>query len=344
MFKSPTFLEYISIDYYSSTPKYLQLANAIVKAVRDGKLAKNDTLPSINELTYNFELSRDTAEKAYKYLKAIGLLGSVPGKGYFIRNAETEQKYKVFLLFNKLSSHKKIVYDAIVDGLGAEAAIDFYIYNNDLSFFKKLIQNRHGDYTHYVIIPHFIEGSDSAHEALNTLPKDKLILLDKLVPGVEGEFTAVYEDFGEDIFFALQQALPQLAKYHTLKLIFPESTYYPREIIEGFRNFCSQYAFGYHIVHDIQAEPLHKGEVYINLVENDLVTLAERILATDMKVGQDIGIISYNETPLKKIILNGIATISTDFQKMGEMTAQMIKNNTHERLHVPFALTLRPSL
>ncbi len=29
-----------------------------------------------------------------------------------------------------------------------------------------------------------------------------------------------------------------------------------------------------------------------------------------------LGVISYNETPLKKIILNGITTISTDFQMM----------------------------
>jgi DNA-binding transcriptional regulator YhcF (GntR family) len=95
--KTPSFLEYIDIDYYSSTPKYLQLANSIVKGVRDNKLGKNDHLPSINELNYNFEISRDTAEKAYKYLKTIGILGSVPGKGYYIKSTEAAQKFKVFL-------------------------------------------------------------------------------------------------------------------------------------------------------------------------------------------------------------------------------------------------------
>ena len=42
------------------------------------------------------------------------------------------------------------------------------------------------------------------------------------------------------------------------------------------------------------------GEVYINLMENDLVILIEKILAAGLKVGKDVGIISYNETPLKK--------------------------------------------
>ncbi|MES2278698.1 MAG: GntR family transcriptional regulator [Bacteroidota bacterium] len=342
--KSSLFLEYIYIDYYSSTPKYLQLANSIIQSVREGKLTKNDTLPSINELNYNFEISRDTAEKAYKYLKSIGLLGSVPGKGYYIKNAEAEQQYKVFLIFNKLSPHKKILYDAIVDGLGNEAAIDFYIYNNDFAFFKKLLQNKNNDYTHYVIVPHFMDGGENVHEIINTLPKEKLILLDKLVPGVTGDFGAVYENFEHDIFHALEVALPQLSKYNTLKIIFPEYTYFPNEILKGFFSFCIQYAFTYKVVHDIQSEPINKGEVFINLMENDLVILIERILATKLKIGEDIGVISYNETPLKKIILNGLTTISTDFEKMGAMTADIIKSGAPSKFEVPFYLTLRSSL
>jgi DNA-binding transcriptional regulator YhcF (GntR family) len=320
------------------------LANSIIQSVREGKLTKNETLPSINELNYNFEISRDTAEKAYKYLKSIGLLGSVPGKGYYIKNDAAEQQFKVFLIFNKLSTHKKILYDAIVNGLGHEATIDFYIYNNDFAFFKKLLQNKSSDYSHYVILPHFMDGGENVHDVINTLPKEKLILLDKLVPGVNGDFAAVYENFEKDIFHALEEALPQLSKYNTLKIIFPEYTYFPDEILKGFFSFCIQYAFTYKVVHNIQDEPINEGEVFINLMENDLVVLIERILATKLKIGKNIGVISYNETPLKKIILNGLTTISTDFEKMGEMTADIIKNGSTARHEVPFYLTLRSSL
>jgi DNA-binding transcriptional regulator YhcF (GntR family) len=343
--KSSTFLEYIYIDYYSSTPKYLQLANSIIQSVREGKITKNDTLPSINELNYNFEISRDTAEKAYKHLKSIGLLGSVPGKGYYIKNAEAEQQYKVFLIFNKLSAHKKILYDAIVNGLGDEAAIDFYIYNNDFAFFKKLLQNKNNEYTHYVIVPHFLDGdSEHAHEILNTIPKEKLILLDRLVPGVSNDISAVYENFEKDIFHALEEALPQLSKYNTLKIIFPQYTHFPDDILKGFLNFCIQYAFNYVVVHNIQTEPINNGEVFISLMENDLVILIERLLATEFKIGEEVGVISYNESPLKRIILNGLTTISTDFEKMGAMTADIIKSGANSRFEVPFSLRLRSSL
>jgi len=342
--KQPLIFKYLNIDYYSATPKYLQLANCIVKAIAEGVLKENDVLPSINELSFEFDISRDTAEKGYKHLKKTGVLGSVPGKGYFVKNTELSQKLKVFLLFNKLSNHKKIIYDSFVESLGDIAAIDFYIYNNDFLFFKKLISQQKGDYTHYVIIPHFLEASENVSEIINTLPKDKLILLDKLLPGVNGDYAAVYEDFEEDIYNALVQANDQLSKYNTIKIIFPEYTYHPKEILEGFYRYCQQYAFNYKVVNDIAGEPIHKGEVYINLMENDLVILIEKILVAGLKVGKDVGVISYNETPLKKIILNGITTISTDFQMMGEKTAQMILGQSTEHIAIPFYLTLRASL
>src|SRR5262249_23724101 len=160
---------------------YLQLANCIIKAIRENKIHENDVLPSINELSFEFEISRDTAEKGYKYLKNLGILGSVPGKGYFIKNAEINQSLKIFLLFNKLSAHKKIIYDSLVSSLGDMATIDFYIYNNDFALFKKLLTNKNDNYTHYIIIPHFLEGGANVHEVINTIPKSKLVLLDKMV-------------------------------------------------------------------------------------------------------------------------------------------------------------------
>jgi DNA-binding transcriptional regulator YhcF (GntR family) len=342
--KQPVIFKHLFIDYYSATPKYLQLANCIVKAISEGVLKENDVLPSINELSFEFEISRDTAEKGYKHLKKTGVLGSVPGKGYFVKNAELSQKLKIFLLFNKLSSHKKIIYDAIVASLGDMAAIDFYIYNNDFLFFKKLITQQKGDYTHYVIIPHFMEASENVSEIVNTIPKEKLILLDKLLPGVTGNYAAVYENFEDDIYNALVQANEQLSKYNTIKIIFPEYTYHPKEILEGFYRYCQQYAFNYKVVQSIENEPIEKGEVFINLMENDLVILIERILAAGLKVGKDVGVISYNETALKRIILKGITTISTDFQMMGEKTAQLILDQSTEHVAIPFSLTLRSSL
>ena len=334
----------ILIDEQSITPKYVQLINSILKGVEQGNIGKDYPLPSINDLSYELDISRDTAEKAYRQLKQLGVVGSVPGKGYFIAKTDVKQSVRVFLIFNKLSTHKKLIYDSFVKTLGEQAAIDFYIYNNDFSLFKKLLQNRREGYTHYVVIPHFLEGGDNAAEVINEIKEGQLILLDKLIPGVKGEYGAVYENFEKDIFNALKEALPSLSNYHTLKLVFPSYTYFPDEILKGFENFCMEYAFHYKVVHKINDETINEGDVYINLMEDDLLILLDKIQSTKLQVGKDIGIISYNETPWKRFMLDGITTISTDFKQMGEMVANMILQNERKHLEVPFALTLRKSL
>jgi DNA-binding transcriptional regulator YhcF (GntR family) len=334
----------IRIDNESITPKYLQLTNSILQAIELKRLDKDYVLPSINDLSFELDISRDTAEKAYRHLKQLGIIGSVPGKGYFIAKTDFRQTAKVFLLFNKLSAHKKIIYDSFVSVLGEQAAIDFYIYNNDFGLFRHLLQNRKGDYTHYVIIPHFNEGGENAAEEINKINSGHLILLDKLISGVKREYGAVYENFEKDIFQALQNALPQLSKYQSLKIVFPSNSYFPIEIVKGFKDFCQQYAFNHEVVHDIARQPIGKGEAYINLMEDDLVVLLEKIQSTDLKVGETIGIISYNETKWKRFILEGITTISTDFNRMGEMAAELVLNNDKKHTEVPFALTLRKSL
>lgn len=338
------YLKIVAVDEYSITPKYLQVANSILSGIESGKIEKGDILPSINDFSIGLEASRNTIERAYKELKKLGVIESVAGKGYFITNTEFKKPSKIMLLFNKLSSHKKIMYDSFATTLGSNAAIDFYIYNNDFNYFKKLLQDKIANYSKFVIIPHFIENTGRAYEVINDIPKEKLILMDKLESGVTGIFGAVYEDFEMDIYQALEKLVDKLSKYHTLKIIFPDHSYYSKDILKGFLNFCRQYAFEYQIIHNLKDENIQKDTVYINLMEDDLVELVEKAISLDLKVGKDIGVISYNETPIKKIILDGITTISTDFKLMGEKTAELVLNNSAAHIAIPFLVTERNSL
>lgn len=334
----------IKVDEYSLTSKYLQIANSIVREIKNENIQLGDNLPSINELSIELDIARDTVERGYRHLKNIGIIDSVPRRGYYVKSIEFQNPLKIFLLFNKLSEHKKKIYDSFFEALADQAVIDFYIYNNDFSLFKNLLTNRRNDYTNYVIIPHFIEGGENAFEIINTIPKEQLLLLDKIVPNVVGEFAAAYENFERDIYEALTAALDQLSKYHTMKIIFPGNSYYPPEILKGFKNFCQDNAFSHKVVSDIADEPINEGEVFINVMEKDLISLIEKILLLNLKVGEQVGIISYNEIPIKKIILNGITTISTDFEQMGKIAAELILSNSKEHVEVPFKLTLRASL
>ncbi|MDI5949869.1 GntR family transcriptional regulator [Flavobacterium yafengii] len=337
-------IDCLRIDELSATPKYQQLVNAVVNAINQGILKKGDAMPSINELSFQYEISRVTIEKGYNKLKKIGILEAFQGKGYFIASTDVSQDLKIFLMFNKLSAHKKIIYDAFVETLGEKAAIDFYIYNNDYGLFKKMLNQQKSVYTNYVIIPHFTEKTEGYQMLIEGIPKEKLIIVGKKIEGVTGSYGAVYENFEEDIYNALSKALEPLSKYHTLKLIFPENSYFPEEIVKGFKNFCYSYAFNYKIVHDLDLEEVNGGEVYINLMEEDLVKILDKIISLNLTVGEQVGVISYNETPLKKFIMNGLTTISTDFAAMGKTAAELVLNASKEHIENPFELVLRGSL
>lgn len=154
-------LKFIKLNEESITPKYLQIFNAVLAGIENNHIEKDELLPSINDLSIALEVARNTVERAYGQLKKFGVVDSVPGKGYFISNVGFVHPKKVLLLFNKLSSHKKIIYDALVSKLGNSCAIDFYIYNNDIKLFKKLIEDKVKFYNKVVIIPHFYDEDEN---------------------------------------------------------------------------------------------------------------------------------------------------------------------------------------
>jgi hypothetical protein len=333
----------ISIDEFEATPRYIQLTNSVLKAIEQGLIPKGYWLPSINELSYEMGVSRETAEKVYKRLRKMGIISSFPGKGSFISSVFIVPPVKIFLLFNKISSHKKIIYDSFVSCMGKNVIIDFFVYNNDIALFKKILRKRRKQYSNYVIIPPVSHEDKDVAGLLSDIPREKLLLLNSLLPNMP-DCAAVYENFERDIFQALKQALHRLANYHSLKIVFPDNCFFPDSILKGFISFCSNYAFEYEVITDIKAACFAKGEVYICLVEEDLVFLVQQLIESGLKIGYDVGVISYNETPLKKFILDGITTISADFSHMGETASKFVLANIQMQVAVPFYLTLRKSL
>ncbi len=337
-------IDHIKINDYSNTPKYQQIYNSIVEGIENRDILPGDKLPSIHELCASFDVSKGTIERAYELLKEKEIIGGVKGKGFYINYTPTGNNLKIFLLFNKLSAHKKIIYDSFVEMLGDTVAIDFFIYNNDFRLFRDLIQRQAHNHTHYVIIGHFFDGEEKAAELINSLPKHKLVILDKLLDGITGNYAAVFQNFEKDLYQALIEALPLLRKYRTISILVPSYTYHPKAILNGFYKFCYEYGFQTRVIHDIRQEPILSQQAYINLMEEDLVELIKKIKQTAYGIGQEVGILSYNDTPLKEFLLEGITVISTDFAQMGRTAAQLILNGSQEHIENPFRLIVRKSL
>ena len=335
----------LRIPFPSNIPKYLSVSAAIIHAIRDDILRCGQKLPSINELSEQYLLSRDTVEKAYKELRKQGIIESVKGKGYFIKNTDVDAPIRVLLLFNKISNYKKQIYNSFVYTLGTQAKVDLQVHHWNVQLFDSIINNSLGQYDYYVIMPHFYEQHDKAIAILNRIPKEKLILLDRDLPELTNNCSAVYQDFRKDIIDALEEAKPLLRKYEKLVYVNPTIVPYPPEIVIGFQTFCKLNDFDYSILGDMdESIPVSKKEAYVLIEETDLVNLIKICKSKNYKIGSDIGIISYNETPLKEILLDGITVISTDHEKMGQSAAALILNKQHNKIKNPFTLIHRNSI
>ena len=107
---SKNLIDFSEINFKSGVPKYKQLINHLIKKIRNNELKPNSKLPSINELSFEYNLSRDTIERSYKYLKSLGLINSVRGLGYFIVNESNLKKisYSKKYNFGKEKTLKKL--------------------------------------------------------------------------------------------------------------------------------------------------------------------------------------------------------------------------------------------
>jgi DNA-binding transcriptional regulator YhcF (GntR family) len=342
----------IRIDRNSRIPRYRQIVNSIIDDIERGALVVGQRVPSINEISEEYYLSRDTVEKAYNVLKERKIIVSAKGKGYYVARSVLPSKINVLFLFNKLSSYKLQIYNAMVTRLAQNAQVDLVVYHCDPKLLLNALRENSGRYDMYVVMPHFKDNSlahqgpsDEVLDELRKIPTDKLLILDNHVAALDESVASVYQDFKEDIYEALQEGMERLRRYDKLILVYPtKSLYpYPQEILQGFQKFCKDFAFSFEVLDEIYPDmELHVRDAYILIEEADLVNLLKQIRDRKLVAGQDLGVISYNDTPLKELL--GITVISTDFDTMGETAAYMILKRKKEVVKNVFRFINRDSI
>lgn len=335
----------LNMDQKAGIPKYKQIVNSIIYDIENSLLGKDDQLPSINDLSEEYYLSRDTVEKAYNELREKGIIISIPGKGFFVNRTNDLTVLNVLLVFNKLSEYKKSIYESFVKSIGNKAKVDLCIYNNDADVFEKRIEESLGNYNYYVIMSHFTEVPCSLSEVLKKIPASKLVFIDKSPDeSCFDRYNCVCQNYEKDIYNALHSLSDDLARYKELVLVFPEKAYFPLEIKKGFVNFCEETSCFYKIIPEITINEAEENTAYIIIDEGNLIQLIKNVSQKGLKLGKDVGLLSYNENPLKEFLLEGITVISTDFEKMGEAASLMVQGKIKGRWENPFYVIRRKSL
>ena len=323
-----------------SVPKYRQIIDAVQQKIKAGELKKGDKIPSLNMFCRQYGLSQDTVLMAYNELKSKGIITSQVGKGYFIQNENTDFRHKVLLVFDRLTAYKEELYDSFKDALKKDGSEQIFFHHNNLKMFQTIIDGSIGDYSKYVIMP--IDHPD-AMATIGKLPASKVFILDQGRKQYKDFYPFVCQDFECDIYRVLKQNALLVSKYQRMVLIIRHQKSHFKDIAIGFRDYCKQHPVPFEIIPDIKSFEIKNGDAFVVVDDRDLEFLVRYSIEHQLKLGSDIGIVSYNETSLKGIVASGITTISTDFAQMGKSMAEMILNHQKLKLDNPFRMNKRSS-
>jgi DNA-binding transcriptional regulator YhcF (GntR family) len=326
----------LKINHNSDIPKYQQIVNAVNDTIANNVISIGELLPSVNTLCKAHKLSRDTVFKAYSILKDQGVIESVPNKGYYVAS-ETK---KILLVLDTFKAYKEVLYHSFINNLPDNIITDVQFHHYNLDNFKTIINNSIGKYYKYIVM-----GFDdvAVPSILSKIDNAKLLLIDWNIHTTPKN-NYVFQDFGIAFFESLKEAADLFRKYKEINFLYPTFTNHPIETITFFEKFCNEFKFNYKVLTNPKDFNIEKNCAYISVSDRVLGQFLEQCREKYFEPGIDVGLLSYNETPMKKFIYKGISVISTDFKELGTKAAEFITHDESMQYYVPTKLTIRESL
>lgn len=326
----------------TSSTIYSQLAEFIADAIHAEEIRIGSRLLSVNEACRAYNVSRDTVLAAYKLLQERNIITSIPGKGFFVIRKNSAENLRIFTLFDAMNQYKETLYRSLLENLGEkyEMSTAFHYYNAEL--FDTLVSNAKGKYDYYILMPHFKE--DVTH-TIDKLPADRVLLLDAFPPNYTNNCAAVYQNFYSDSYEGLKSILEKLRRYEALHIVYNDKfQYMPAGYVEGAYRFSGEFQFPVYVEPGFNMDNIRPGHCYMAVSERDLAAIIKSITAKGLKIKEEIGLMSLDDTPLKEVLIGGITTLTTDFELMGRTAAELIKNGERRRIANPWRLLDRGSL
>ena len=311
--------------------KVTQLADALSQAISRKEFLEGDSLPSINQLSAQYGVSRDTVFKAFLDLRERGLIDSTPGKGYYV----TSQVTNVLLLLDQYTPFKEALYNSFVRHLPINYKVDLLFHQYNERLFNTILRESIGKYNKYIVMNF---DNEKFSTVLNKINPSRLLLLDF------GKFEKEKYSYICQDFQALNLLKERLRNYHQLVFLFPKSLKHPQSSKVYFTRFCQEQGFLCEIQEDIENLIVRKGVAYIAIKQQDVVKVVKQGRLEGLKCGKDFGLLAYNDIPSYEVIDEGITSLSIDWEMMGNEAANFVLNNVPVQKFLPTEVRLRKSL
>jgi DNA-binding transcriptional regulator YhcF (GntR family) len=332
----------ISIDPNSVETKLQQLINELLRIIQT-RCSQGDVLPSVNTLSKELNISRDTVFKAYSELKNRNLVGSNPTKGYFVNHDIN----KVLLLLDYYSPFKDVVYREFEKNLDESYSIDLVFHHYNKKLFDTVILESIGRYNTWIVM-NFDTQKFELSGILSKIDPAKLLLIDIPVEQWKGfdkeKCNYIWQDFDEAVYHAFQNISEKICKYKVFHFLNPDKIKQPASTIKAYKKFCADSNIKSNIIRSSRDLNVLKGDAYFILRQMDLYIILSQCKEKNLEVGKDVGILAYNDIPLYEFVSCGITVISTDFKKMGLLASQFVKGQLRLKETLPTRTIIRNSL
>ena len=326
----------MKVTFGQQTTKVKQLADLLSQEISMGKYKPGDALPSINKLSNDYKVSRDTVFKAFIDLKNRGVIGSTPGKGYYV----TGKLRNVLLLLDEYSPFKYLLYNSFIRNLSIHYKVDLLFHQYNERLFNTILRESSGRYNKYIVMNF---DNERLSPSLYKIETSRLLLLD-FGKFDKKAYSYVCQDFDDSFYQALFSLRARLKKYRKLILCFPDDIKHPRSSCEYFTRFCHDCHFESRIVRETDTMQICPKEVYIAFRQTDVVEIIKKSRTAGLKCGKDFGLIAYNDTPAYEVIDQGITALSIDWEKLGHKAAEFVLTGKEIKTYLPTEVHLRNSL
>ena len=316
--------------------KVTQLADLISQAISMREFLEGDSLPSINELSRRYGVSRDTVFKAFSDLRERGIIDSTPRKGYFV----TGQVTNVLLLLDQYTPFKETLYNSFAKHLPVNYKVDLLFHQYNERLFSTIVRESVGKYNKYVVM-NFDNERFSA--SLNKISPARLLLLD-FGKFEKERYSYVCQDFDESFYGALQRLDDRFSSYRKFVFLFPSSLKHPQSSKDYFFRFCQDYNLSGSVEEDIENLKVEKDTAYLAIKQQDVVKVVKQGRLAGLKCGKDFGLLAYNDIPSYEVIDEGITALTIDWEQMGNEVARFVLDNAVVQKYLPTEVRLRNSL
>lgn len=325
----------MKLDFKGKGTKVQQLSDYLQDSIAINNLKVGDELPSINELSKEFNVSRDTIFKSLLDLKTRGIIDSIHGKSYFVAS----HTKNILLLLDEYSSFKELLYTTLVSRLPIYYKIDLWFHQYNEHLFNKTISESIGKYNKYLVMNY---DNEKFSDILLKIDKSKLLLLDFGNFDKNG-YSYVCQDFETSLYDSLISIKEDLLKYKKLIFVLSRDHKHPQNSKLAFSNFCLDNNFEFGVLDEISDKAIMKDYFYLVVKHEDVVNIIKQSRSDKLKMGQDFGLLAYNENPFYEIVEGGISSIGVDWSEMGRISAEYIIKGQRVNSYLPTIITSRGS-